>query len=515
MDSRPNIVLIVADDMGYSDLGCYGGEIATPNVDRLAANGLRFTNFYNNAVCCATRASLLTGLYSQQVEGAERSMGHVTMVEMLKTAGYHTLMTGKWHLQMELGGLPFERGFDRNYGPTGGGCNYFNPGLRRPGEPEPARKTPAHGYEVFAIDDQLIQPYTPEDPDYYTTDAFTDRALEYLDEYGPGEDPFFLYMAYTAPHWPLHARPRDIAKYQGRYKVGWDHLREQRMERMVEMGLIEERWALSARDPDALPWDEIEDKDAWDLKMAVYAAMVDSLDQNIGRLMAKIRELGEEENTLVLVLSDNGASDEDRTSTPDIPPGTVDSYHSANLPWGNLSNTPFRKFKRWNHEGGIATPLIAYWPRVIPQRGAITHQMGHLIDVMATCADVTGADYPSTHNGREVASLEGKSLLPVFKGEQREGHEALFWNQDGLWRAVRAGKWKLVSPDYWVPYNPWRRDEANKPPANREPDPDGLWELYDMDADRTEENNLADQYPDRVREMAVMYYKWERRCAAS
>ena len=515
MDSRPNIVLIVADDMGYSDLGCYGGEIVTPNVDRLAANGLRFTNFYNNAICCATRASLLTGLYSQQVGGADRSMGHVTMAEMLKTAGYHTLMTGKWHLQDLFSGLPFERGFDRNYGPVGGGCNYFNPGLRRAGEPEPARKTPAHGHEVFAIDDQLIQPYTPEDPDYYTTDAFTDRALEYLDEYCPGEDPFFLYMAYTAPHWPLQARPRDIAKYQGTYKVGWDRLREQRMKRMLEMGLIEERWALSARDPDALPWDEIEDKDAWDLKMAVYAAMVDSLDQNIGRLMAKIRELGEEENTLVLVLSDNGASDEDRTSTPDIPPGTMDSYHSANLPWGNLCNTPFRKFKRWNHEGGIATPLIAYWPRVIPQGGAITHQMGHLIDVMATCADVTGADYPSTHNGREVTPLEGKSLLPVLSGEQREGHEALFWNQDGLWRAVRAGKWKLVSPDYWVPYNPWRRDEANRPPANWPPDPDGLWELYDMDADRTEENNLADQYPDRVREMAAMYYEWERRCAAS
>ena len=514
MDSRPNIVLIVADDMGYSDLGCYGGEIVTPNVDRLAANGLRFTNFYNNAICCATRASLLTGLYSQQVGGAERSMGHVTMAEMLKTAGYHTLMTGKWHLQDLFAGLPFERGFDRNYGPTGGGCNYFNPGLRRPGEPEPARKTPAHGYEVFAIDDRLIQPYTPDDPDYYTTDAFTDRALEYLDENGPGEDPFFLYMAYTAPHWPLQAWPRDIAKYQGAYKVGWDRLREQRMKRMVEMGLIEARWVLSARDPDALPWDEIEDKDAWDLKMAVYAAMVDSLDQNIGRLMAKIRELGKEENTLVLVLSDNGASDEDRTSTPDIPPGTMDSYHSANLPWGNLSNTPFRKFKRWNHEGGIATPLIAYWPRVITQGGAITHQMGHLIDVMATCADITGADYPSTHNGREVTPLEGKSLLPVFIGEQREGHEALFWNQDGLWRAIRAGKWKLVSPDYWVPYKPWRRDPANRPPVDWAPVPDGLWELYDMDADRTEENNLADKYPDRVREMVRMYYNWERRCAA-
>ena len=514
MSTRPNIVLIVADDMGYSDLGCYGGEIATPNLDRLASHGLRFSQFYNNAICCATRASLLTGLYSQQVD-RERSPGCVTIAELLKTAGYHTLMTGKWHLQDQLSEIPCERGFDRSYGPVGGGCNFFNPGVRRAGEPEPATKTPAHGYAAFAIDDEVIKPYTPEDMDYYTTDAFTDRALGYLDEYGRDENPFFLYMAYTAPHFPLQARPRDIAKYQGKYKVGWDTLREQRMERMLEMGLIEDRWALSARDPDSLPWEEIEDKDAWDLKMAVYAAMVDSLDQNIGRLMARIRELGEEENTLVLFLSDNGASNEDRTSTPDVPPGPVDSYHSVNLPWANLSNTPFRKFKRWNHEGGIATPLIAYWPQVIGNGGQITHQVGHLIDVMATCADVAGVEYPSTYGGREVTPLEGKSLGPIFRSEQREGHETIYWNQDGLWRAVRAGKWKLVSPDYWVWCKPWRRVEEARSEEKGPEDPDALWELYDLEADRTEENDLADQYPERVREMVEMYYAWERCCAKS
>ena len=509
MNSKPNIVLIVADDMDFSDLGCYGGEIATPNLDRLAAHGLRFTQFHNNAICSATRACLLTGLYAEQV-APEKPHGSVTIAELLKPAGYRTSMAGKWHLQEYLTGLPFEHGFDRNYGPIGGGCNYFNPGEQRPGEPRPSRKSPKHGLETFAIDDKLVQPYTP-DKKFYSTDAFTDNALNYLDEQSRGETPFFLYMAYTAPHYPLQAWPDDIAKYRGKYKVGWDTLREQRMARMLDMGLIDKRWGLSARDPDSLPWDEIENKDAWDLKMAVYAAMVDRLDQNIGRLLAKIRELGDEENTLVLFLSDNGASDEERTSTPDIPPGPLDSYHSVDLPWANLNNTPFRKFKRWNHEGGIATPLIAYWPQVI-SGGEITSQMGHLIDVMATCADVSGAEYPSRYGGRPTIPLEGKSLLPIFQGEQRDGHEAIYWNQDGDWRAVRAGKWKLVSPDYTVAYKPWRRDaEAQIPPL----DMDVPWELYDMEADRTEEHNLADQYPDRVREMIRMYNIWEQHCAES
>ncbi len=321
-------------------------------------------------------------------------------------------------------------------------------------------------------------------------------------------------MAYTAPHYPLHAWPRDIAKYKGKFKAGWDRLREQRLERMVEMGLIDERWALSARDPDSLSWEEIEDRDAWDLKMAVYAAMIDRVDQNVGRLQAKLRELGIEENTLVLFLSDNGASDEDRTSTPDIPPGPVASYRTVDLPWANLSNTPFRKFKRWNHEGGISTPLIAHWPRVIQNGGEITHQIGHLIDVMATCADIAGAEYPSSQKG--VLPLEGKSLLPVFRGEYREGHMALYWNQyseTALWRAVRMGKWKLVSPDYWRDYNPWRPDREARSEQKARPNPNSLWELYDMEVDRTEVNDLADQYPDLVKEMAEMYDAWERHCA--
>ncbi len=518
--SRPNILLIMVDDMGFSDLGCYGGEIHTPNLDQLASNGLRFSQFYNNAICAPTRASLLTGLYSQQVSSGDPK-DCVTIAEVLKTAGYRTLMAGKWHLSGILSDLPVERGFDRYYGLVDGGCNFFNPGLKRPGEKEPGKKTPGDN-PAFAIDDRVIQPYTPEDKNFYTTDAFTDYALNYLDEYGRDESPFFLYVGYTAPHYPLHAWPEDIAKYRDSYKVGWDRLRQQRLERMLEMGLIEERWALSTRDPDSLPWEEIEQKDAWDLKMAVYAAMVDRVDQNVGRLLAKVRELGVEENTVVLFLSDNGASDEDRNSTPDIPPGPVESYRTMELPWANLSNAPFRKFKRWNHEGGIATPLIAYWPRVIENRGEITHQIGHVIDVMATCADIAGAEWPFSYNGREVLPLEGKSLLPIFRGEQREGHRALYWNQAGqesntptLWRAVRMGKWKLVSPDHWTDYNPWRPGGEAKSADKPQPDPKTIWELYDMEADRTEVNDLGDQYPDRVKEMAELYDAWQRHCAAA
>ena len=279
---------------------------------------------------------------------------------------------------------------------------------------------------------------------------------------------------------------------------------------MLEMDLIEKPWNLSLRDPNSLPWETIEDKDAWALKMAVYAAMVDRVDQNIGRILAKIHELGVEENTLVLFLSDNGASDENRSSTPGIPPGPVESYRTVDLPWANLSNTPFRKFKRWNHEGGIATPLIAYWPRVIKNGGAITHQIGHLIDVMATCVDIAGTEYPASYNGHKVLPLEGKSLLPIFRGEQREGHEALYWNQQGLWRAVRMGKWKLVSPDYWIDYNPWHPGSEAKSERNVQPDPKTLWELYDMEADRTEVDDIADMYPDRVKQMTEMYDAWER-----
>ncbi len=503
-DERPNIVLIMADDLGYSDLGCYGGEIDTPNLDRLAERGIRFTQFYNNALCWPTRVSLMTGLYPRQADG--RSLNHsVTIAEALKSSGYRTLMTGKWHLE----GLPVDRGFDRYYGLLDGYCNYFNPGEKRPGEPAPGKK--AHGRsQRFAVGDKVIHPYTPDDKDFYTTDAFTDRALKYLDGEGSDDRPFFLYLAYTAPHYPLHAWPEDIAEYRGSYMDGWDTLRRRRFERMLREGIAEEDWELSPRNPHAPAWEEVENKDAWDRKMAVYAAMVDRMDWNIGRVLAKLRAMGERKNTLVLFLSDNGPSDEDRTSTPDVPPGPVESFRTVDMPWANLSATPFRKFKRWHHEGGIATPLIVSWPKVVEAPGSVTDQMGHVIDVMATCLDAAGATYPDTHDGREVKPLEGKSLLPILEGKRREGHDALYWHQGGLWRAVREGRWKLVSPDPVNPYNPWRPDGEGRDSRSR-PDPSTLWQLYDMEKDRTELHDLAEEKPKRVKKMKRMFKRWEAR----
>ncbi|MEJ2701322.1 MAG: arylsulfatase [Sedimentisphaerales bacterium] len=450
------------------------------------------TGSRRDAICVPTRASLLSGLYSQQVGvygNSPRVMKNcVTLGEVLRAAGYRTLMTGKWHAQE----IPVERGFDRYFGLTDGCCNFWNPGPRRPGEPEPGRKKTSYGYpRGWAIDDKVYKPYAPKDPNFYTTDAFTDYAIKYLDEYAGEDKPFFLYVAYTSPHYPLHAWPEDIARYRGKYMIGWDKLREQRYERQTGMGLFEKRWKMSPRDGVVPRWDDVRDKDAWDLNMAVYTAMIDRMDQNIGRILAKIRERGEEDNTLVLFLSDNGGCAEDANYTPNIPPGPVASYRSVGAPWANASNTPFRKFKVWDHEGGISTPLIAYWPSVIKKGGRLTHQMGHLIDIMATFVDVAGADYPSSYNGRDILPAEGQSLLPILQGKQRAAHKPIFWqiNKNAGARAVRTDKWKLV--------------KAN---------PKKPWELYDMETDRTELNNLADKYPDKATELSGLYDGWVKRC---
>jgi len=480
-DDRPDILLIMADDMGFSDVGCYGGEVRTPHIDGLARRGIRFTQCYNNAKCGPTRASLLTGLYDQQV--GTRPLKHcVTLAEVLKAAGYRTLMTGKWH-QREI---PVRRGFDRYFGLADGCCNFWNPGKQREGEPPPGRKWKR--WRRWAIDDKVYQPYTPEDPDFYTTDAFTDYALKYLDQYGKEDRPIFLYLAYTAPHYPLHAWPEDIARYRDTYKVGWDEIRRRRWKRQVEMGIADAHWDPSPRDPSVTPWKDAKDKDAWALKMAVYAAMIDRMDQNIGRVLAKFRRLGRAENTLVIFLSDNGGCAENVNKTPDIPPGPLPSYRTVDKPWANASNTPFRKYKAWDHEGGICTPLVASWPRVITEGGRIDRHVGHIIDVMATLCDVAGAEYPSEYDGHKVLPLEGKSLRPLFEGKDRRGHEALYW-QFGASKAIRAGKWKLV-----------KHGKAD-------------WELYDMEADRCELKDLAQQDPDRVAALAKMWDDWRARCA--
>jgi len=489
---RPNIVLIMVDDMGFSDIGCYGGEVHTPNLDKLAAGGLRFAQFYNAARCCPTRASLLTGLYPHQAgighmvgnRGYPAYQGYlndrcVTIAEALKPAGYRTLMSGKWHVGEDRAHWPTDRGFDKYFGLISGGANYFD-----------ITKAKAKGVKrKMAIDDK---PYMPPKENFYITDAFTDHAVKFIDKYGQGEEPFFLYLAYTAPHWPLHAWPEDIAKYKGTYLKGWDELRSQRHRRMIKMGLVDEKWEMTPRDPGTWPWEEEKDKELMDLKMAVYAAQIDRMDQGVGKVMAKVKEIGAEENTLVLFLSDNGGCAEGGPKGFDnrkngLPPGGVDSYMSYGLSWANASNTPFRRYKHWVHEGGIATPLIAYWPAVIKKGGTITHQVGHITDIMATCLDVAGLAYPKTQKGAELIPLEGKSLLPIMARGKRKGHEALYWEHEGN-RAARQGQWKLVA---------WH----GKP-----------WELYDMEADRTELNNLAQKHPEKVNQLKRMYESWAQRC---
>ncbi|UCH11801.1 MAG: arylsulfatase [Fidelibacterota bacterium] len=494
--NRPNIILIMADDMGFSDVGCYGGEIHTPNIDGLAADGIRFTNFYNAARCCPTRAALLTGLYPHQAGiGGMVSrpdnpkppgpyQGYlndqcVTIAEVLRGAGYHTLMSGKWHVGESKPHWPLDRGFERYFGLINGAANYFDFTKGK----APGRK------RVIAIDDQ---PYVPPKEGFYLTDAISEYAVNYLAEYGHQDQPFFLYVSYTAPHWPLHALPEDIEKYRGTYRKGWDTLRKERYERLLELGLIDRKWSLSDRDAEVPPWQSIENKAEMDLKMAVYAAQIDRMDQGIGRILRTLRSLGKEQDTLVLFLSDNGGCHEDSPLGFDLrnnglPPGGVDSFMSYGSAWANASNTPFRLFKHWVHEGGIATPFVARWPAVIKQRGQIDHQGGHVIDLMATCCDLAGVPYPETYQGRDIHPLEGKSLLPILQGEQRQGHDALYWEHEGN-RAVRRGRWKLVSVE------------------------NGAWELYDLEADRTELHDLAGEQPELVKELLAMYNAWARRC---
>jgi arylsulfatase A-like enzyme len=497
---RPDIVLILADDMGFSDLGCYGSEIATPNLDKLAATGLRFTQFYNAARCCPTRASLLTGLYAHQV-----GVGHmvqdlgqpayrgdlntrcVTIAEVLRPAGYHTLMAGKWHVtpfSASKHNWPLQRGFEKFFGLIGSVRSYYDPPtLTRDNEPIRADKP------------------------FYLTDALTDQAVAYLDEFGRKREPFFLYVAYTAPHWPLHARAEDVARYRAKYRAGWDVLRQQRHQRQLTSGLVDARWSLTPRDTDAPAWTQTPDKE-WQIeRMAVYAAMIERMDQGIGRIVSKLRECGRAENTLLLFLSDNGGCAEEIPpdwrgkmfpettrdgrptrvgNIPSVLPGPDDTFQSYGLAWANASNTPFRLYKHWVHEGGIATPLIAHWPATI-QKPAITHQPGHVIDLLATCVEVAGAEYPKTYQGRAILPLEGKSLLPVLQGQTRAGHQTLFWEHEGN-RALRQGRWKLVA-----------RHQA-------------AWELYDLEADRTETRNLADRHPDKVKDLTEQYERWARRC---
>lgn len=480
---RPNIVIILADDLGFSDLGCYGAEIATPNLDRLAAEGMRFTQFYNAARCCPTRASLLTGQYSHRAgvghmtsnRGLPGYQGFlndrcITFAEALRPAGYHTWMSGKWHVAGSHPNLPLDRGFERFFGLISGANSYFG---AWPGR--------------LMLDED--RPFKPGGEGYYITDAITDRAIAYLKQPRDGR-PFLLFVAYTAPHAPLHAWPEDIARYEGKYDGGWDVIRKRRYERLRDLGLIDARWPLSPRHPDAPPWEEAPNKAQWSRKMAVYAAQIDRMDQGIGRILHTLRELGVEQNTLVMFLSDNGGCAEDLDcSPPGVLPGEPEADLGYGLPWANVSNTPFRLFKRGVHEGGIATPFIVRWPAVLKRPGTVTHQVGHVIDVLPTCLEAAGAIYPADHKGKPIAPADGISLVNAFKGERCERPQPLFWEHEGN-RAVRSGKWKLVA-------------------RHLRP-----WELYDLEADRTELNNLAAQNPDRVNALAAEYDRWAKNVGA-
>jgi arylsulfatase len=482
--AKPNIVVILVDDMGFSDLGCYGSEISTPNLDALAANGLRFTQFYNTARCCPTRASLLTGLYPHQSgvghmtqdKGAPGYTGRlndkcVTMAEVLKPAGYLTAMSGKWHVGQEFGEAPWTRGFDRSLNSVQGGFYYSNP----------KHKLYLNGKQLEDDDPALPK-------NWYTTDLYTDFSVKFIDEALAAKKPFFLYLAYNAPHFPLQAPEEDIAKYRGKYKIGWDKLREQRYAKQISLGITDKTWPLSPRAEAVKEWNSLTpaEQDRFDQIMAIYAACVDRMDQAVGRLVASLRERGVLDNTLILFMSDNGGNAEGGVRGTLEGPGTPGSATSkvfCGESWANLENTPFRRYKHFNHEGGISTPLIAHWPAGIAAKGELRAQPGHLIDIMATCVAVSGAKYPAEFDGKAILTMEGRSLLPAFANKPIE-RDALYWEHEGN-AAVRTGDWKLV-----------RRGR------------EGSWELYDLKADRTELNDLSLKHPEMVKELAAKWDAW-------
>ena len=517
---RPNIILIMADDMGFSDIGSYGSEIDTPHLDQLAAGGVRFTQFYNAGRCCPTRASLLTGLYPHQTGVGHMTRDYnrpaytgdlnsecVTIAEVLGSAGYQTMMSGKWHVTKHTGhwdgtdytskaNWPLQRGFDKFFGFIHGSSSYFDPILTRDNEP-----------------------FEGVPDDIYLTDAISDNAVDYIVDAAGADDPYFLYVSYNAPHWPLHALPEDIEKYADQYGSGWDELRKERHARQLELGIVKEEWGLTPRDPEVEAWSETEHKQWQARRMAVYAAMIDRMDQGIGKILEQVRASGQEDDTIILFLADNGGSPEpvtnprkfyvprqtsdgrpvQRGTTPAVMPGPDDTFQGYGIGWANASNTPFRLFKRWVHEGGIASPLIAYWPGVLSQPGELVHQTGHVMDIMATCLDVAGVDYPQQYNDNAITAIEGKSLLPTLKGEVGEEHEYICWEHEGN-RAIRQGKWKLVS--YYTAARQYKLSRGERT---------GSWELYDLEADRNELHNLADQQPEQVTELITEFERWSAR----
>ena len=530
---RPNIILIMSDDMGISDIGCYGSEIDTPVLDKLASDGLRFTQFYNTARCCPTRACLLSGLYPHQagvghmmndrgVDGYRGDLNKncMTIAEVMKTAGYSTYMAGKWHVTKVINpkseedkhNWPRQRGFDRFYGTIHGAGSLWDPNtLTRDNK----YITPANDTE-----------YQPKEPWFYT-DAISDNVARYIGEH-KGDNPFFIYVAYTAAHWPMHAPGKDIAKYKGKYDAGYGPVRKARYEKMKKLGIVDETAKLS---PQAGNWDSVKNK-PWEARnMEVYAAMIDNMDQGIGTIVDELKKQGKLDNTLILFFQDNGGCAEGmgrrgqgkpRADKPSKPPmgkdelqkgmiprqsrdgypmrmgegvmaGGADTYIGYGRGWANVSDTPFREYKHWVHEGGISTPLIVHWPAQVKDAGKLRTTPSHLIDIMATCVGVSGATYPKEYKGKPIKPMEGLSLAPVFDGKKIE-REAIYWEHERNC-AIRKGKWKLVGKGVLGP---------DGPNVSR-------WELYDIEADRSELNNLAADKPEKVKELSDMFTAYAKR----
>lgn len=490
----PNIVIVLVDDMGFSDLGCYGSEIPTPNLDRLAAGGLRFTQFYNGARCCPTRAALLTGMYAHQAGMGWMTTDHgadfpgyqgrlldqtVTIAEALKPAGYFTAMTGKWHVGQPLGCVPWERGFDRTLNAPAGGFYY-------------SRSAGTDAPQLFLNGRQLALDAPELPPNWYSTDLWTEFGLRFVDEARAAKKPFFLYLAHNAPHFPLQADPEDIAQFRGKYRTGWDALSAARHRRQLDLGIVDKTWKPASRPEAVAAWDKLSeaDKDHFDHLMAVYAACMSRLDRSIGTLVEGLKQRGELDNTLILFLSDNGGNAEGGLRGQAQGPGALGSANSVVFTggsWAWLQNTPFRKSKRYSDEGGIATPLIAHWPAGIRARGGLNHAPSHIIDLMATCLELSGAKLPTQIRGRDVAPLEGISLAPAFRGQPLNRTQPLFWEHEGH-AAIREGDWKLLLPAYGQ-----------------------NWELYNLKEDRTEQHNLAAAQPERVRELQAKWDAWAER----
>lgn len=474
--ATPNIILIMADDMGFSDAGCFGGEISTPNIDRLAREGMTFTQFYNNAKCTTTRASLLSGMYPRN-NGSSIPREFPTIAETMRAAGYQTGMSGKWHLGSKSPQRPIDRGFDEYYGLMDGGVNYFNPA-----QPDPEFK--GGRVRVYGHNDKLITEFPAG---YYTTDAFTDHAVATIRRFTRQRTPFFIHLAYTAPHYPLHAFPEDIAKYRGKYRQGWEELRRQRHARQIASGLVNPQWQLPPADSQSYEWSTA-NQDWEDLRMATYAAMIDRMDQNIGKVLRTLAELGIENDTVVMFLSDNGGCTEEPGGRDDTQqPGIASTYTTVGPAWGFAQNTPFRRYKSWVNEGGISTPFLVRWPGQV-RAGSRTNQVAHIIDVLPTCLELAGGEPLRELNGGKTPPLEGRSLAAVLQGGRREPHARLFWEWSGNC-ALREGRWKAV----WDTLNPEKK-----------------WQLFDLEVDRTEMHDLASDYPDRVQRLSAAYDEWAR-----